>query len=696
MPARSALTSEGQPESRGADPLSLLPDTQVPGRLFGGRFVVPVLVLLAISLFFILAVLTGAAIHYDLAEAAKSRRSVQQAFMTAESAMASTITDYASWDDAVIHLVDGMDANWADRNIGVYLGAIHQITTSLVVDRDGSVIYASQNGKSLPEPEKWGPLSPALFRMVGAAQAAPSGRPGPITGLVSVNGMLFMAAASDIRSEDGGAPRPDGRVLIFLKPFDRPAALAMARPLLDEVDILTVRPTSGMARLELPLSEAFSPEGAPAVAWLSWPAPMPALRFLMTLSWFLLPLLLVLLGAAFLVLQHVQREALRDMVGIGVFKRVQVRTRHLVDSVPDLLCVLRQGRIDIINSAGCKLLGVSSPADVQAQTFVDLLSPAGRVAFQRLLRQDQRGEDDQDRWQMLELVNREGTIVPVELSVQPIGGEAEGELVVIARDRRLELARRAQMHAADTRAAIAERAKVHFLANISHELRTPLNAIIGFSAILRDELLGNLGAPQYRDYAVDIHDGGVYLLRLVNDLLDIARLDAGELELREGWLDMATLLDRCERLTTQKAVERNGRINTRLEVPGLRILGDEVRLKQMLVNLISNAVIYSYTPGEVLVTVGIDPVSGDIIIKVADKGIGMTVEAMRLALEPFAQVDTGFSRRQAGAGLGLPLAKGYAEAHGGSLTLQSAPGRGTTVSIRLPASRVQQPVPSVS
>jgi PAS domain S-box-containing protein len=696
MQARSALPPVEQLQSGGVDPSPLLADAQASVPLVGGRFVAPVLVLLATGLFVILAVLAGAAIHYDLAEAVKSRRGLQQAFGTAQAAMASTIIDYASWDDAVTHLVDRLDAEWADRNIGVYLGAIHQITTSLVIDRDGSVVYASQNGKSLPEPEKWEPLSPALLRMAGAAQAAPAGRPGPITGLVSVNGMLFLAAASDIRAETGGAVRADGRVLVFMKPLDRPAVLAMAKPLVEEVDILTVRPAGGMASLELPLLEAFSPEGAPPVAWLSWPAPMPALRFLMTLSWFLLPLLLILLGVAFLVLQRVQREALRDMVGIGTLQRAQLRTRHLVDSVPDLLCVLRQGRVDIINSVGCRILGFPSSADVQARPFVDLVSPAGRVAFQRLLRQEQQADDHPERWQILELVNRDGAIVPVELSVQPIGGESEGELVVIARDRRQELARRAQMHAADTRAAVAERAKVHFLANISHELRTPLNAIIGFSAILRDELLGSLGAPQYRDYAVDIHDGGVYLLRLVNDLLDIAKLDAGELELREGWLDIATLLDRCERLMAQKAAERNSRIITKLEVQGLRILGDEVRLKQMLVNLINNAIIYSHTSGEVLVTGGVDPACGDVVIKIVDKGIGMTVEAMRLALEPFAQVDTGFARRQAGAGLGLPLAKGYAEAHGGSLTLQSAPGRGTTVSIRLPASRVQQPVPSVS
>jgi signal transduction histidine kinase len=685
-----------QLQSGGADPLAQLKSQHYPAPLFGGRFVAPVLVLLATGLFIILAVLGGAAVHYDLAEAVKSRKGMQQAFVTAEMDLASTVTDYASWDEAVTHLVDEMDSQWADRNIGVYLGVIHQITTSLVIGRDGSVIYASQNGKSLPEPEKWGPLSPALLRMVDAAQAAPPGRPTPITGIVSLNGMLFLAAASDIRPEDGSSSRADGKVLVFMKPLDRPAVLSMAKSLVEELDIFAVRPASGLTHLELPLSEAFSPEGAPPVAWLSWPAPMPALRFLMTLSWFLLPLLLLILGTAFFVLQRVQQEALRNQVGVGILQLAQRQAQQLMDSVPDLLCVLRQGRIDIINANGCRLLAVSGQNDLRDQPFVDLITPAGRVAFQRLLRQDQQVDDNPDRWQMLEIVNREGAIVPVALSVRPIGGDAAGELVVIARDRRQELARRAQMHASDTRAAIAERAKVHFLANISHELRTPLNAIIGFSAILRDELLGSIGAPQYRDYAVDIHEGGIYLLRLINDLLDIAKLDAGELELKEGWLDICTLFERCERLMTQKAAERNSRIITRLETPDLRVLGDEVRLKQMLVNLIGNAIIYSQSSGEVLVTAGIDPATGDVLIKVADKGIGMTVEAMRQALEPFAQVDSGFARRQAGAGLGLPLAKGYAEAHGGSLTLQSTPGRGTTVSVRLPASRVQQPVSSVS
>lgn len=694
MPARSALTPVEQPPSAAEDPSPPLMGRPTHVPLFGGRFVAPVLVFLASSLFITLAVLIGAAIYFDMAGAVKSRQGIQQAFAAAEAALGSTVSDYAGWDDAVIHLVDGMDVEWADRNIGVYLGATHQITTSLVIGRDGSVIYASRNGKSLPEPEKWGPLSPALLRMTDAAQASPKGRPGAITGLVSVNGMLFLAAASDIRPEDGGPSLPNGRVLVFMKPLDRPAVLALAKSLVDEVDILAVRPASAIARLDLPLMEAYAVEGAPPIAWLSWPAPMPALRFLMKLSWFLLPLLLTLLGGAFLVLQRIQRETLQNMVDVGTLQRAQLRIMHLVNTVPDPICVLRQGRIDIINSAGCKLLGVASLTDIKGQLFVDLINPAGRVAFQRLLRRVPQNDGDCDRWQMLELVSRDGSIIPTEVAVQPIGDETDGELAVIARDCRQELARRAQMHAADTRAVIAEHAKVHFLANISHELRTPLNAIIGFSAILRDELLGNIGAPQYRDYAIDIHDGGVYLLRLVNDLLDVAKLDAGELELRESWLDIAALFERCERLMAQKAAERNIRIVTRLEVEGLRVLGDEVRLKQMLVNLISNAIIYSRASGEVLVTAGVEPASGDVVLKVTDKGIGMTVEAMRQALEPFAQVDSGFARRQAGAGLGLPLAKGYAEAHGGSLTLQSAPSRGTTVIIRLPASRVQQPMTS--
>ncbi|WP_160105629.1 MULTISPECIES: ATP-binding protein [unclassified Azospirillum] len=656
------------------------------------QIVVPILLLLAICMLVMVTALAISAIYYDMAEADKSRRNMEEAFANAERALSSTTIDYAAWGEAVDHLVDRTDLEWADRNIGVYLGAVHQITASIVISHDGKVVYASVNGKSLPDPDKWGPIPPAMQRMVQQAHATPPGRPSAITGVVSVNGGLFLTAVADIRREEGGLPLSDGKVMVFMKTLDRPAVQSMIRPLLEEVDILFMRPASGLFRLDMPLREALAPANAPPVAWLSWPAPMPALGFLMKLSWFLVPLLLLLLGGAFAVLQRVQRNVLQDMVEVSSLQRLRTRAQVMADSVPDLLCLLRNGRVELINPAGCALFAVASAAELQGRSFVDLVAPVGRVAFQRLLHPEATSPGDGAQWHQLELLNQQGATIPVELCLHPITKMGDDEMILFARDRRVELARRAQVHAAEARAVVADRAKVHFLANISHELRTPLNAIIGFSAILRDELLGHLGAPQYRDYAVDIHDGGVYLLRLVNDLLDIARLDAGELELREGWVDVGSLLDRVERLTAQKAADRGVRLMIRATQSGLRVLGDEVRLKQTLVNLIGNAVTFTEGPGEVQVSAGLEPGSGDVIFKVADKGIGMSVEAMRLAVEPFAQVDTGLARRQAGAGLGLPLAKGYTEAHGGSLTLQSSPGRGTTVTVRLPAARVQQPL----
>ncbi len=656
------------------------------------QIVVPVLLLLAISMLVMVTALSISAIYYDMAEAEKSRRNMEEAFASAERALANTTVDYAAWGEAVDHLVTINDLEWADRNIGVYLGAIHQITASLVIDQAGKVVYASQNGKSLPDPDKWGSISPAMQRMVRQARAVPAGRPVAVTGVVYVNGGLFLTAISDIRREEGGMPIPDGKVMVFMKALDRPTVLAMIKPLVDEVDILTMQPSSGIFRLELPLREPLAPADAPPVAWLSWPAPMPALDFLLKRSWFFIPLLLLLLGGTFTVLQRVQRNVMQDMVDMASLNRLRSRAQVMAESVPDLLCLLRNGRVELINPAGCALFEIASATELQGRSFVDLVAPAGRVAFQRLLHPDVSTGGDTLQSHHVELLNQHGVTIPVELWVRPILQMGDEEMILFARDRRVELARRAQVHAAETRATVADRAKVHFLANISHELRTPLNAIIGFSAILRDELLGHLGAPQYRDYAVDIHDGGVYLLRLVNDLLDIARLDAGELDLREGWVDVGTLLDRVERLTTQKASERGVRLAVRTTQNGIRVLGDEVRLKQTLVNLIGNAINYTEGPGEVLIVAGLEPGSGDLIFKVSDKGIGMTVEAMRIAVEPFAQVDTGLSRRQAGAGLGLPLAKGYTEAHGGRLTLQSSPGLGTTVTVRLPAARVQPPL----
>jgi signal transduction histidine kinase len=237
------------------------------------------------------------------------------------------------------------------------------------------------------------------------------------------------------------------------------------------------------------------------------------------------------------------------------------------------------------------------------------------------------------------------------------------------------------------RAEIANRTKSEFLANMSHELRTPLNAIIGFSDVLRGQLFGGL-SDRYRDYAEDIHASGTHLLQIINDILDVAKIEAGQLKIHPEPVRVDGLVESCLRLVRVRAAEAGIKlIDHTNERTGLALL-DVVKARQILLNLLANAV--KFTPRGGMVTISARAAGpGWLEIDVADTGIGMCEEEIELALQPFRQADNSHTRRYAGTGLGLPLAKALAEAHGGALWIRSVPTRGTIVTVRLPADMQQ-------
>ncbi len=235
-------------------------------------------------------------------------------------------------------------------------------------------------------------------------------------------------------------------------------------------------------------------------------------------------------------------------------------------------------------------------------------------------------------------------------------------------------------------AAAANAAKSRFLANMSHELRTPLNAILGFSEIMSKRLLGPLHGP-YQSYAQDIHVSGQYLLRLISDLLDLSKIEVGQMDLREEMVDLPDLANECMRLLLDKAQAGQVTLETRLPETFPLVFADRLRLKQALLNLLSNAVKFTPSGGRIEVTGRLLP-EGGAVISVADTGIGMKAADIALALEPFRQIDNALTRRTEGTGLGLPLTKALIETHGGSLHIRSEPGRGTQVDLRLPEDRL--------
>jgi signal transduction histidine kinase len=237
-------------------------------------------------------------------------------------------------------------------------------------------------------------------------------------------------------------------------------------------------------------------------------------------------------------------------------------------------------------------------------------------------------------------------------------------------------------------ADLANRAKGDFLANMSHELRTPLNAIIGFSEILSGQHLGPLKNARYLEYSSDIHSSGLHLLSIINDVLDMSKIEAGKLDILEEEIDIRRLLAGSVRMVRERARKQQIDLIIVADDPDHGILADERAMKQCLLNLLSNAVKFSNPGGQVTIEARIDT-ENRTVLTVTDQGIGMTAEDQERALQPFGQAHNATTRTFGGTGLGLPITQGLVEAHGGTLVIISRPGDGTSVTVTLPSERTR-------
>ncbi len=231
------------------------------------------------------------------------------------------------------------------------------------------------------------------------------------------------------------------------------------------------------------------------------------------------------------------------------------------------------------------------------------------------------------------------------------------------------------------RAEEANRTKSEFLANISHELRTPLNAIIGFSEIMQSGMFGPLGSPKYAEYSADIHASGTYLLGVINDVLDMSRIEAGRMMLSYEDLVLTDLVEDSLRVVNAQAETQNLSVTADIE-PGLHFVGDRRSIKQIMINLLSNAV--KFTPPGGSIAVRARRTGTSISFSVEDSGIGIPREAIGKLARPFEQVQNQFTKSHKGSGLGLAITRSLAELHGGAMRIRSQEGKGTIVSVRLP------------
>jgi PAS domain S-box-containing protein len=343
-----------------------------------------------------------------------------------------------------------------------------------------------------------------------------------------------------------------------------------------------------------------------------------------------------------------------------------------------------QLRFAFLNEAFCKLLG--RPHDsLIGLTDHDVVPPQQAAVFQEADRKVLATNAPHESEEMLTSADgAEFWLFTRKSAVTVRSGQryVVGVISDITERKRMEK----DLVAAKLRAEDANRAKSTFLANMSHELRTPLNAVIGFAEVIKNELLGAINEPRYRDYAGDIHDSGKHLLQLINDILDMTKVEAGTYQLREDVCDVAKVVGDAVALVRNLAIQNE--LTVRVDVPDdiPFLFADERCLRQMLVNFLSNGIKFTPKGGDVAACARLEP-DGAIAIAVVDTGIGMAQDDIPQALSPFRQLEGSHGRRYEGTGLGLSLTKAMLELHEGTLLVDSKIGAGTTVTAHFPPRR---------
>jgi PAS domain S-box-containing protein len=368
--------------------------------------------------------------------------------------------------------------------------------------------------------------------------------------------------------------------------------------------------------------------------------------------------------------------------------------RAILDTATDGIALLdARGNIRSF-SAGAEALFGYRLAEVAGKPFTDLLTLDSRKVVRNYLSalEDSGLAAVFNDGREVEAVVSQGGTVPLFIAIGRIGqgdGETGGErgFCVVMRDLTQWKKTEAELRLAKETAERASAQKSEFLANISHELRTPLNAILGFSEVMRTERFGQMRNEKYLSYAHDIHESGEHLLSLINDLLDLSKVEAGKFELNFTGVNLGSLIDQCFAILQENATA--ARVIMRKNVPPTlpHVVADQRSMKQILLNLLSNAIKFTDPGGQVIVSGRLDR-SGELTLSVKDTGIGMAAEELKTALMPFRRIESAMRQSRPGTGLGLPLSKALTEANRARFSITSEPRKGTLVEITFPTTRV--------
>jgi PAS domain S-box-containing protein len=381
-----------------------------------------------------------------------------------------------------------------------------------------------------------------------------------------------------------------------------------------------------------------------------------------------------------------------DAGGAGAEAALHVSTaktqelESILNTATDGVLVLAgDGHILSSNSSAEALFGYDR-SELEGFHFPDLFAPESEATAVDYLEGLRRGDVASVLNGGREVIGlvRQGGMIPLFMTMGRLSDE---KFCAVFRDLTQWKKAEEELINARRQAEKASTAKSEFLAKISHEIRTPLNAIIGFSEVMMGERFGPIANERYREYLKDIHASGGHLVSLLNDLLDLSKIEAGKVDLTFASINLNELMQQCVALMQPQANQQRIIIRTSLPQVLPQVLADARSVRQITLNLLSNSIKFTGAGGQVILSTALTD-AGDMVLRVRDTGVGMNENEIQMALEPFRQLATSTRWGSGGTGLGLPLAKALAEANHATFAIKSAVNAGTLVEVSFPSTRV--------
>ncbi len=690
----------GQPAQAAASPV-LTPVTHPFGYLRRWQTVTLVAILFGVGLTAIVALMLRSADEQDGEARRLAEMQMGAALTAAQHNVGSTTLDYAWWDDAYRNLAAAYSADWAKDNLtdATVIGPDKLVQGALVYDPDDHLTY----GFWLEQSTSVGfskTVIGGLPQLLDQARHQDAAKPHAVTGLLQVAGKASIAAAAPILPFSSGEtpPAPARRsVLVFVKVLD-PSNLAGIGAMMG-TEGLRLTDAAGGSEAAVDMagdqenrsSDAIVPlitlDGS-RIGEIRWQPPQPGRTIIVKLApqiGIIIAIMAMLAGLAIWLMLNIQHRSQIYLAMIDA-KNQRIENnlklwRLTIEAIDYGVCVFdAKGNLLLWNDAYQRIWRMPPTLIYDGCGMVELVEWILGPGDYHLLPDDTRPATARphdsivnSRW----VYQKDDRTIEVRrFAVPEIGG-----FISISRDMTQSRHHEQELVQAWEQAVLANRAKSEFLANISHELRTPLNAIIGFSEVLEREIFGPLANERYRSYVADIKASGSHLLSLINDILDLSKIEAGKYDLRVDTVDCAVVMETVARLIRPRAEANQLAFTVHRLTEPIKLRVDERALKQVLINLLSNAIKFTHHGGHV--DLSCRRVPGGAAFMVRDTGIGISQKDIETALAPFGQIDSQLSRRFEGTGLGLPIVKGICELHGGTLTIESEIDHGTTVTVIL-------------